>query len=520
MNQLRGWIRQLLASKAFWYAVLFGVFFGLEIALLVLNDLVADPRTGVYLILFFTAAAIIFISMAAAALRLLLGLRGREMWKQGARFVSASAAAAGVIMLLKMQTATPAKRAAEAAQARVAAVTEVTKQIETARLLSEGYELRKAEELFRQARSQWVQSRVDREARTDIDVELSSQWAKHSFRAGRYEPALELALSAAKIDPRRSDILFLAGQLRERYQAMKVPGKREKSSTAASRFYESAFHIDPQNYPALAAAARTLGRDDFPKAERRISELVRKRYFPRAYHWAMAEAYGASGRVKESLLEFDRALATAAPAHQLQFTGDILLSQGRIREAAGQAGRALQSYEAAALSNPCRDGFFEAGRLLFSMGRYFESERLLLRLLSLAPEYPGAHSLLGLVYRKIGQPDLAKRALAMALAENPDALSAAVELAGLRVRAGAYGEAVDVLSKFLSFSEDKGYLWVARAWEAEGGSPFQKVKQAVLIAADSYGRLGKPEEARRVLKEGLHFFGADDRTLAAALKKY
>lgn len=510
MKQFTPWLRQLLASGGLRLASLFGIFLCLQISLILIFKTSELSSSLFYFVLILVLPAGLVVAGTAWCLRR-LGFEGSETWLDAVRLVALFPLTAAAFWFFFIDGRLGAPKPGDGEKIRE----EIRANTIEAQNLSEAYRLQDATRIFDSAEK--LASKLSPDALAG-DTEgavyrLRRARAKHEFRGHHFARSLELALQAARTYPKDPEIIYLAGLLR-----LELSRKASAKATRDSlRFFDSAFALDPAFYPALVQWARIEARTRPTYAELRIRALLKQTREPKALYWALGEVYEGSGRKKEALKFYEKALKKPLSA----FAGEIFLAEGRTRAALGQMGRAAQSFESAFLADPPNQlGLLEEARIFYSMKRFFEAERTLLRLLFFAPEFPGARSLLGQVYVKLGQAKLAKSTLEKNLVENPNALTARMELAGLYYRSGAYGEAVDLLKHFVGMPLNDATAWIPLAKESDGNLPWDLLQKAHLLIAQSYQRLGKKEEARTTLKKGIEFFGDEEgRQLAQALKR-
>jgi tetratricopeptide (TPR) repeat protein len=215
--------------------------------------------------------------------------------------------------------------------------------------------------------------------------------ASHEAKADFLE-ALKHCLSAAKINPKDADLLYLVGLLRGR-----VPGR----PPSVERFLTAALRADPNHFPsAVALAALYRGGGQSPD---RIEEGIR-------------DAFGRRGYTESDL------------AHLI----------GRALASNGQHGEAVQAMERSITSNPDRtDVRIELGREWEALGNREEAALQYAEALGGEATRREALRRLGRVHEDLGRADLALDDYETAVKEYPEAPGLRLRVASLLDSPGA-----------------------------------------------------------------------------------
>ena len=154
------------------------------------------------------------------------------------------------------------------------------------------------------------------------------------------------------------------------------------------------------------------------------------------------------------------------------------MSLARALEAVGELDKAVAEYRLASLLDRRNsDGFFHAADLLFQMSNYNGAEEVLRFLVSVTPNYPGAHRYLSKIYDLRKQKDQAIAMMQMEVNNNPENYKFTVELAELYMEYEMYDKAVAELTRVTNlpslqkapeyvYDKIRGYLLLSRCYRA------------------------------------------------------
>lgn len=289
---------------------------------------------------------------------------------------------------------------------------------------------------------------------------------KHYYKRQDYTEALNQFLKAAKINPNDSEINYYAGLLRLLF---KKEGVRD-----AIRFFYQAYSLDPQNYDALVEWLK-LKVMSYEKnfAIKFVRNLIEAEPNNASLHWVMGEVYAANKEYRRAIGFYHKSLDLENK------TSKVRMSLARALEAVGDLDKAVVEFRLASLLDRRNsDGFYRAADLLFQMKRYNEAEEVLKHLVSVTPNYPGAHRYLSKVYQVRKQQEQAVAMMKAEVTNNPQNAKFRVELAELYMEYEKYDLAVMELTEVTNlpsitkapeyvYDKIRGYLLLSRCYRAQ-----------------------------------------------------
>ncbi|TSD00496.1 MAG: O-GlcNAc transferase [Candidatus Peregrinibacteria bacterium Greene1014_49] len=170
-------------------------------------------------------------------------------------------------------------------------------------------------------------------------------------------------------------------------------------------------------YPTAQAAHNNLGtvyyrKGDLAEAEEHYKQAIAIR--PLASTWSnLGTLYRRQGKLQEALTSFREAIHINPGEYDAYFGLGVLLVQ------AGKFPEAEDAYRKAMTLDPSDPG---------QQGRYEDAVTQYQRALQIHPFYPNAHYNLGVVYRRMGKIEDARRSFESALHYRPDMEQARVQL--------------------------------------------------------------------------------------------
>jgi tetratricopeptide (TPR) repeat protein len=255
---------------------------------------------------------------------------------------------------------------------------------------------------------------------TQRDWEVLFQQAMDLYEAGEFSEALNAYQQALSMDDRHADLHFRIGkthfELQQYDRAEQAFRRAVEEDIAPLRILASM-----QQSLEEVAAAENAPLINFPGILREAyltqydHAIFGKEYFPDHVHTNM-EGYRLLG-----LALFDELVAQGIATHDDTWNetriagirqaviaridpraeGHTMLNLGRVFDWAGKFNEAYNSFmRALEILGPNPDIYNRLARTSFGLGRYDEAAYYLNETLVLAPEYPGVHTRLAIIYEK------------------------------------------------------------------------------------------------------------------------
>jgi tetratricopeptide (TPR) repeat protein len=298
--------------------------------------------------------------------------------------------------------------------------------------------------------------------------------------------ALDLLVAAHKLVPQNTDIIFLLARvsMTQNYFEDAIP------------LLESGLKIAPQRADLRAA----LGESYFMagKAEKAIEEfksLIELDPSPRSYTF-MGLSYRHLGQFDEARKYFEAGLK------QDPHNASCLFNMGYIEEHQGNHARAEELLQAALRSNPdLPEAMLELANLRIENKKFTEAAELLRRYVKLSREPAAGYYKLAMVERSLHQMDAAQRDLSVF-----QTLSKNAPLGPY-----PYQHLFDYVDNRSSLSsQNRAQLDLTQLTEEVSKHPDQP--QNLYLLAETYLKLGKPEEARKTIAQLDQLSAGDYRT--------
>ncbi len=312
----------------------------------------------------------------------------------------------------------------------------------------------------------------------DFDVYVAM--GKHYYKRKDYNESLSYFLRAAKINPKDSETLYYAGLLRLMFKKEKT----KDPGTDAIRFFEGAYNLNPENYDALVEWLK-LKVANFEKnfAIKFVRNLLEQDPKNANLYWALGEVYASNKEHRRAIQFYHQGLDLNNKS------GKLRMALARSLEAVGDLPKATAEYRfASLLDRRNSDGFYQASYLLVQMKDYDAAEKVLKYLISVTPNYPGAHRELSKVYEETRRKDLALEAMEKEVKNNPENVKFTIELAQLYMKYEMFQKAIDELKKISNLPS------IAKAPEFV----YDKIRGYLLLSR-SYRALNKPESAEAAI---------------------
>ncbi len=312
----------------------------------------------------------------------------------------------------------------------------------------------------------------------DFDVYVAM--GKHYYKRKDYNESLSYFLKAAKINPKDSETLYYAGLLRLMFKK----DNSKDSGTDAIRFFEGAYTVDPENYDALAEWLK-LKVNNYEKnfAVKFVRNLMDQDPKNANLYFVLGEVYASNKEHQRAIQNYHQGLDLNNKSSKLR------MSLARSLEAVGELQKATAEYRfASLLDRRNSDGFYRAAFLLVQMKDFESAEKVLKYLISVTPNYPGAHRELSKVYEETRRKELALESMETEVKNNPDNVRFILELAQLYMKYESYQKATEELKKVSNLPS------IAKAPEFV----YDKIRGYLLLSR-SYRALGKPESAEAAI---------------------
>lgn len=309
---------------------------------------------------------------------------------------------------------------------------------------------------------------------------------KHHYKRQDYTEALNQFLKAAKINPSDAEVNYYAGLLRLLF-------KKEGVKDAPKFFYQ-AYTLDPQNYDALAEWLK-LKVLNYEKnfAVKFVRNLLEVEPNNADLYWVLGEVYAAGQESRRAISYFHKSLDID------NRSAKVRMSLGRTLEAVGDLDQAVAEFRLASLLDRRNsEGFYRAADLLFQMKRYNEADEVLKYLITITPNYPGAHRYRSLIHRVRKQKNEAIAMMKEEVQKNPHNPKYRLELAEVYMEYEQYPDAIKQLMEVTSLPS------ITKAPEYV----FDKTR-AYLLLSRCYRLQGKPESAEGPIKLALEIDGND-----------
>jgi tetratricopeptide (TPR) repeat protein len=298
--------------------------------------------------------------------------------------------------------------------------------------------------------------------------------------------ALDLLVAAHKLAPQNTDIIFLLARvsMTQNYFEDAIP------------LLESGLKIAPQRADLRAA----LGESYFMsgKAEKAIEEfkaLIELDPSARSYAF-MGLSYRHLGRFDEARKYF------AAGLKQDPHNASCLFNMGYIEERQGNHARAEELFLAALHAKPdLSEAMLELANIRIASKKFQEAADLLRRYVKVSPEPAAGYYKLAMVERSLHQSDAAQRDLSVFQTLSKNAPAGPYP----------YQHLFDYVDNRLGLSrQDRTQLDLTQLTEEISKHPDQP--QNLYLLAETYLKLGKPDEARKTIIQLDQLSAGDYRT--------
>ncbi len=302
----------------------------------------------------------------------------------------------------------------------------------------------------------------------------------------RFVDAMDLLVSAHKLAPQNTDVIFLLARvsMTQNYYEDAIP------------LLESGVKIDPRRADLRAA----LGESYFmsgrvQKAIEEFKSLIELDPSPRSYVF-MGLSYRHLGQFDEARKYFEAGLK------QDPHNASCLFNMGYIEEHQGNHARAEELLQAALRSNPdLSDAMLELANLRIENKKFAEAADLLRRYVKLSREPAAGYYKLAMVERSLHQMDAAERDLNVF-----QTLSKSAPLGPY-----PFQHLFDYMDNRSSLSsQNRTQLDLTQLTEEISKHPDQP--ENLYMLAETYLKLGKPEEARKIIAQLDQLSAADYRT--------
>src|SRR5580700_8933878 len=316
--------------------------------------------------------------------------------------------------------------------------------------------------------------------------ETLSLMAQVDSEQGKSVDALDLLVRAHKLAPENTDIIFLLARvsMTQNYFEDAIP------------LLESGLQIAPRRADLRAA----LGESFFMsgKAEKAIEEfktLIEVDPSARSYAF-MGLSYRHLGQFDEARKYFEAGLK------QDPHNASCLFNMGYIEERQGNHARAEELFEAALDSNPnLSEAMLELANLRIASKKFQEAADLLRRYVKVNREPAAGYYKLAMVERSLHQLDAAQRDLRVFQTLSKNAPAGPYP----------YQHLFDYVDNRSSLSsQDRTQLDLTQLTEEVSKHPDQP--QNLYLLAETYLKLGKPEEARKTIRQLDQLSAGDYRT--------
>jgi tetratricopeptide (TPR) repeat protein len=262
------------------------------------------------------------------------------------------------------------------------------------------------------------------------------------YRKQDYAQAIDSFIAAARYAPSDSEVLYYAGLMRLRYKSARSQGTR--------LFFERSYQLDPANYLALKEWAQLTAQSEGRASALELiaSRLTRE---PRnaALLWIKGVVYASTGDLGEAIRYYRQSLALNGKA------AAVKMSLGDALKASGEPEKAIAEYWLAGILDPkYTEGFYRAAVTLFEVNHFVQAESMVHYLIQIAPDFPGAYSLLSRIYHEGERYDLSVDALEREADHHPENLTDRVDLADAEISIGRFEPAIALLKQVTGTSID------------------------------------------------------------------
>ncbi len=336
-------------------------------------------------------------------------------------------------------------------------------------LESEQYNLDRAYQLLKQA-----------EALAPDEAEPYVALGKHFYRVKDYTAAIDQFSKAFKMNPYDSEILYYAGLLA-------LLGRKEGQRDALNFFYR-AYLLNPLNYDALVEWSKLkVVRYEKNFAIKFIRNLIEQDPKNPNWYWVLGEIYAANKEFRRAIGFYHQALDIDNRLSKVR------MALAKSLEAVGDFATAIDEYQASFLFDRRNsEGFFRACDLLIQQRNYKDAERGLKDLVSVTPNYPGAHRALSQVYQARNMPEPAVDEMKKEVANNPLNVAFRLEYAELLMAFGKFEESIAELTEVANlptlakpeaaYEKVRAYLLLSRAYRAL--NQFESAEGTIQLALD------------------------------------
>jgi tetratricopeptide (TPR) repeat protein len=319
--------------------------------------------------------------------------------------------------------------------------------------------------------------RAQMDAPRDPDVFVAM--GKYFYRAKDYNSAIEQFKTAYEKNPYDSEIHYYAGLLA-------LLGRKDGQRDATGFFYK-AYLLNPNNYEALVewAKLKVLGYEkNF--ALKFVRNLIDQDPKNAHWYWALGEIYAANKEFRRAITFYHQALDI--DNHQSK----VRMALGKSLEAVGETEAAIAEYRVASMIDRRNsEGFYRASELLLQLKNYKEAEEALKYLISVTPNYPGAHRTLAQIYQTRDQKDKAIEEMHQEVTNNPENLQFHLDYAQLLMDFGKFEPAVLELTDITNLPA-----------LAKPESAYEKVR-AFLLLSRCYRELNRFDSAEGTIRLAL-----------------
>lgn len=315
-------------------------------------------------------------------------------------------------------------------------------------------------------------------------VETYVALGRYYYKKQDYIEALKYLMQAKDISREDSEVQYYAGLIR-------LAVKKDAVKDAMPLFYQ-AYRSNPQNYPAMVEWLK-LKVLNYEKnfALKFVRSAIEKEPNNAKFYWAMGEVYAANN-------EYHRAIEAYHKALDLDNRDSrVRMSLGASLQAVGDLKNAIEEYRlASVLDRKNSEGLYKAADLLFQARSYNQAEELLRHLISLTPNYPGAHRYLAKVNAVKRQKNGAIEEMQKEVANNPSNYRFVIELAELFMEYEMFDKAITELSRVSNlpsvtkapeYFQDKvrAYLLLSRCFRAQNRN--ESAEASIKLALDLDG---------------------------------
>lgn len=304
---------------------------------------------------------------------------------------------------------------------------------------------------------------------------------KYFFKRQDYNEALNQFIKAKEYNPQDSEILYYGGLIR---LVIKRDAVRD-----AMPFFQNAYSLNPQNYDALVEWLK-LKVMSYEKnfAIKFVQNLIAAEPSNPNLYWALGEVYATNNEPRRAVMQYHKALDLDNK------NSKVRMSLAAALQAIGERDKAVAEYRLASLLDRRNsDGFYKAADLYFEMKNYAQSEEVLKFLITVTPNYPGAHRYLSKIHAVRRQKDNAIAEMQKEVQTNPENYKFVIELAELFMEYEKYDDAIQELKKVTNlpplakapeFHLDKirGFLLLARCYRAQ--SKPESAEAAIKLAIE------------------------------------